>query len=157
MSDTKRSVQVGWGPGNPAFDKWNASRPPKEQTKTVKHQTRDRDQGESSASKKWRFAKGVRNTRQRSRNPAGTGVARPGSGSEVSDGKLTCILSELDLEFFSLGPVGNKLFVGTNRGLYRLDVEILDQLDRAQGAKLERDPRSPVPAAVGPLQPTTVP
>ena len=63
MSDTKRSVQVGWGPGNPAFDKWNASWPPKEQTKTVKHQTRDRDQGESSASKKWRFAKGVRNTR----------------------------------------------------------------------------------------------
>lgn len=39
-------------------------------------------------------------------------VARPGSDT------LTCLLSELDLEFFSACPVGDKLFLGTNRGLH---------------------------------------
>jgi hypothetical protein len=49
-------------------------------------------------------------------------VARPGADT------LTCVLSELDLEFFSLCPVGDKLFVGTNRGLHRLDAKVLARL-----------------------------
>ena len=46
-------------------------------------------------------------------------VARPGTD------KLTCILNELDLEFSSLCPVGDKLFIGTNRSLHRLDATVL--------------------------------
>ena len=52
-------------------------------------------------------------------------VARPGTDT------LTCVLSELDLEFSSLCPVGDKLFVGTNRGLHRLDATVLAQLNEA--------------------------
>ena len=46
-------------------------------------------------------------------------VSQPGAD------KLTCAVNELDLEFFSLCPVGDKLFVGTNRGLYRIDAKVL--------------------------------
>jgi hypothetical protein len=56
-------------------------------------------------------------------------VARPGSD------KLTCVMNELDLEFFSLCPVGDKLFVGTNRGLYRIDAKVLAQLPFQEGAR----------------------
>ncbi len=66
-------------------------------------------------------------------------VARPGSDSDGHNGKLTCILNELDLEFFSLCPVGDKLFLGTNRGLHRLDGTVLAQLDQAHGVKVGRD------------------
>lgn len=45
-------------------------------------------------------------------------AARPGTD------QLTCVLSELDLEFSSLCPVGDTLFVGTNRGLHRLDAKV---------------------------------
>ena len=64
MSDTKRRVQVGWGPGNPAFDQWNAGRPPARQTQSVKHQTSDRRNSPSKAHLKrnHRFTKGVKNT-----------------------------------------------------------------------------------------------
>ena len=50
-------------------------------------------------------------------------VARPGTD------KLICTLNELDLEFSSLCPVGDKLFIGTNRGLHRLDATVLARLD----------------------------
>ena len=60
MSDTKRRVQIGWGPGNPAFDQWNAGRPPARQTQSVKHQTKDRAQ--ASLKRNHRFTKGVKNT-----------------------------------------------------------------------------------------------
>ena len=56
-------------------------------------------------------------------------VARPNTD------KLTCVLNELDLEFSSLCPVGDKLFVGTNRGLHRLDAKMLSQLDEAKGER----------------------
>jgi hypothetical protein len=46
-------------------------------------------------------------------------VARPGTD------KLKCLLSELELEFSSLCPVGDKLFIGTNKGLFRLDATVL--------------------------------
>lgn len=64
MSNTRRHVQAGWGPGNPQFDEWNARRPPAKQTKSVKHQTRDRRDGSVRASLKrsHRFTKGVKNT-----------------------------------------------------------------------------------------------
>jgi len=43
--------------------------------------------------------------------------------------KLTCVVHDLDLEFFSLCPVGDKPFVGTNRGLHRIDAKVLAQPD----------------------------
>ena len=56
-------------------------------------------------------------------------VARPNTD------KLRCVLNKLDLEFSSLCPVGDKLFVGTNRGLHRLDAKVLSQLDEAKGER----------------------
>ena len=53
-------------------------------------------------------------------------VAQPGTD------ELTCVMNDLDLEFFSLCPVGDKLFVGTNRGLHRTSAEVFAQLT-AQG------------------------
>lgn len=47
-------------------------------------------------------------------------VARPNTD------RLVCVLNELDLQFFSLCPVGDALFIGTNRGLHRLDAGVLD-------------------------------
>ena len=57
-------------------------------------------------------------------------VARPGTDT------LRCVLSELDLEFCSLCPVGDSLFIGTNRGLHRLDAKLFaeqESLDAAVG------------------------
>ncbi|MHC4176978.1 MAG: hypothetical protein ACYSWU_05705 [Planctomycetota bacterium] len=42
-------------------------------------------------------------------------VGEPGSNA------ISCILNELDLSIYSLCPVGEYLFVGTNKGLYRID------------------------------------
>ena len=45
MSRTARAVDHGWGPGNPEFDDWNASRhrhTGAPLVMSVKHQTRDR-------------------------------------------------------------------------------------------------------------------
>jgi hypothetical protein len=53
--------------------------------------------------------------------------------AKLNTDSLTCVLSELDLEFFSLCPVGDKLFLGTNHGLHRLDANALAQLDEAKG------------------------
>jgi len=55
-------------------------------------------------------------------------VSQPGTD------KLTCVVNELDLEFFSLCPVGDKLFVGTNRGLHRIDAKVLAQPTFHQGS-----------------------
>ncbi len=82
-------------------------------------------------------------------------VARPGSDPDGRNGKLTCILNELDLEFFSLCSFGDKLFIGTNRGLHRLDAAVLARLDDvaqttgandAENGNLTR-PASPPPVA----------
>ena len=64
MSDTKRRVEVGWGPGNPKFDQWNAGRPATKHTQSVKHQTSDRRNSPSKAhlNRSHRFTKGVKNT-----------------------------------------------------------------------------------------------
>jgi hypothetical protein len=60
---------------------------------------------------------------------SGLYVALPGTD------KLSCVMNDLDLEFFSLCPVGDKLFVGTNRGLHRIDAEVLAQLTFHEGAR----------------------
>ena len=57
-------------------------------------------------------------------------VARPGTD------KLTCVLSELDLEFSSLCSVGDELFIGTNRGLYRLDAKLFAEQKSLEDAAL---------------------
>lgn len=46
-------------------------------------------------------------------------VARPGVD------KLTCVANAPDLEFFSLCPVGETLFAGSNRGLHRFGAKAL--------------------------------
>jgi len=58
-------------------------------------------------------------------------VSKPGSNN------ISCIFSELDLAIYSLCPVGQHLFVGTNKGLYRIDsaslVNVLPASEQSAG------------------------
>jgi ligand-binding sensor domain-containing protein len=47
-------------------------------------------------------------------------VSKPGTN------RVSCVLNTLDLELYSLCPVGDRLFVGTNTGIYRIDAPVFD-------------------------------
>jgi len=48
--------------------------------------------------------------------------------SQPGTNRLRCILNELDLELYSLCPVGDQLFVGTNHGVYGIDATNFDSV-----------------------------
>ena len=64
-------------------------------------------------------------------------VGEPGSTT------VGCILSELDLAIHSLCPVGDYLFIGTNKGLYRIDSGAFLSAVAASEQLVGKQPHSP--------------
>lgn len=64
-------------------------------------------------------------------------VGKPGSTT------VWCVLSELDLAIHGLCPVGDYLFIGTNKGLYRIDSTSFLNVVGASAGKRPHSPDRP--------------